>query len=158
MNARTTFAVGALTLAVVLGLAAQADAGGIVYWGSNTRVIATGTPVVTTTVPAPAVVAYPAATGGAYQAGYADGYRDGVQAAVSPVVTSTYAAPAVAVPTVVYRTTYTVPRTVCYPSPLVYGRILSVPRVRVVRSPYIGRGLHWPRHHRGSSGGLVIRW
>jgi len=154
MNARMTFAVGALAVALVLAAAPRADAGGIVYWG-GARVLSTGTPILA----APSTPAHVA--GKAYVAGYQDGFRDGVRTETTrTIVTRTYVAPTYAVPTYTVRR-YTVPRyTVSrYTVPTVLFRprpIIRVPRVRV-----LGHQPHWHhghRPHRLHGSGLVIRW
>jgi hypothetical protein len=161
MKARTIFAVGALALVLVLVAAPRAGAGGIVYWG-GTRVVSTGTPVVT----APSTTAHVA--GKAYETGYKEGYetgyRDGaVTGTGRTVVTRTVVTPTYTVPT---RTVYT------YTSPtvVVHRRsFVTVPYVRTVpclprwrpvyRRPCLPR---WrpvyrrPYCRRGSA--LVIRW
>jgi len=165
MNARTTVAVGTLAVALTLGLAAHAHAGGIVYWGSNTRVITTETPVVTTTQTAPVIMANPYAghvVGEAYRSGYADGYRDGA-AASSTVLTTTRTVPVVTTPVVTtYRTTYTtVPRVVVHRSPVLVHRSI-LPGIHVGHRrhyrPHYRHFGHGYRPHCGSSGGIVVRW
>ncbi|MEA3367653.1 MAG: hypothetical protein U9R68_06015 [Planctomycetota bacterium] len=144
MNARMTFAVGALVVAIVLAAAPRADAGGIVYWG-GTRVLSTGTPILAT----PSTAAHVA--GKAYVAGYQDGFRDGVRTETTrTIVTRTYVASTYAVPTYTVRR-YTVPTVLFRPRPIV-----RMPRVRVLgQQPHWGHG-HRPHRLHGS--GLVIRW
>ena len=146
MNARMTFAVGALAVALVLAAAPRADAGGIVYWG-GTRVLSTGTPILA----APSTAARVA--GKAYQVGYQDGFRDGVRTGTTrTVVPRTYVAPTYAVPryTVPTHTVYTstVPRVVIRRSP-----ILRVPFARTYRRlPHRGCGHLGHLGHRSLGG------
>jgi hypothetical protein len=157
MNARMTLAVGALAAVLLLAAAPRAEAGGIVYWG-GTRVISTGTPVVT--VPAPAAHVVGKAYEAGYQDGYQDGFSDGVRTEVGrTVVTRTIVAPTYTVPTpTVY--TYTVPTVVVRRSPVV-----RLPCLPTMHSSRLSRS--WHRVYRGHLGhrplcrpgaGVVIRW
>jgi len=156
MNARMTFAAGALAVALVLAAAPPADAGGIVYWG-GTRVLSTGTPILT----APSTAAH--VVGKVYAAGYHDGYqagfRDGVRTETTrTIVTRTYAVPTYAVPTYTVRRyavlRYTVPTVLFRPRPIV-----RVPSARTYRClPHRGGGHLGHRSLGGHGSGLVIRW
>jgi hypothetical protein len=157
MNARMTFAAGTLALVLVLAVAPRVDAGGIVYWG-GTRVISTGTPVVTAARRTAHVVGKAYETG--YQNGYQDGFTDGVRTETHrTVVTRTVVTPTYTVPThTVY--TYTAPTVVYRSAPIV-----RVPYVRTVpcrptwhRVHRVYRGHFGHRPHCRPGSGVVIRW
>jgi hypothetical protein len=165
MIARSTLALSALAAALVLGTAATADAGGIVYWGSNTRVISTAPPAVTTATPTPVVISSPQTVpvaGQAYREGYEDGYQDGYRDGVRTdvrrtVVTSTYVQPTY---TYTAPIVTTVPRVVVYRTPIVrhtYVPIIRRSCVPVIRH-YRPHHRLFGHHYRGHSGGMVIRW
>ena len=144
-------AVLAVAGALVLGLAAQVHAGGIVFWSGGTRVITTRTPVVTTvpvvtrTVPAPVASAYQ--TG--YRDGYQDGYREGVQD-VAPAAYVVRPAPVVTyVPSVVYQRV-SVPTWTGIPRMIT--RRVCMPSRRLHRHPRHP----WPVRRAGSH--VTFRW
>jgi len=157
MNARMTLAVGVIAAVLLLAAAPGAEAGGIVYWG-GTRVISTGTPVVT--VPATTVHVASKAYEAGYQDGYQHGFDDGVRTeSARTVVTRTVVAPAYTVPVrTVY--TYTVPTVVVRSSPVV--RLPCLPRIHSPRmSPSwhrVYRGHLGHRPHCRPGAGVVIRW
>jgi len=78
MRTPLKWAAGAAAAVIVLGLAARAQAGGIVFWSSGTRVMTTAQPVITTVQPVVVSNPTPApVVTQAYSVGYQDGYRDG---------------------------------------------------------------------------------
>jgi len=152
MNLRMTFAVGALAVALVLAAAPRAEAGGIVYWG-GTRVISTGTPVVTATAGTAHVA------GRAYEVGYKEGYEQGFSDGVRTETRRTVVTRTVVVPTYTVRRSIG-PRVVIRSRPFL--RIASIRPSRCRRSWHRGhRGYLGHRGHRSrflGGSGLVIRW
>ena len=102
---KTVAAVGA---ALVLGLATQAQAGGLVFWGGGTRIITTGHPVVLAVQPVVVRAPAPApVVSRVYTKGYHDGYRDGFHAGVRTTTTTitTRSIPSVGFPVRAYAPT-----------------------------------------------------
>jgi len=131
--------------ALVLGLAAQAQAGGIVFWGGGTRIITTSHRVVpavqpvVVTAPAPAPVVDRVYRAG-YQDGYREGYSDGARATTAYVTTRTV--PSIGFPVGAYGPSVIRYRVPTYTRTYRYMRApLHVyrPTVRIGRMSHFGR-------------------
>lgn len=154
MNTSLRFALVAAA-AVVLGTAAEAQAGGIVFWSSGTRVITTGHPVVVAVRPVVVATQAPVpVVTQAYSAGYQNGYRDGYHHGVRTTTITTRSIPSVGFPVRAYAPTvvryhvptythvYTRVRAPTYTLPSTL-RMLRAPRC--FRTPRTGglRGFFW---------------
>jgi len=138
MNTSLRFALVAAA-AVVLGFAPQAQAGGIVFWSSGTRVITTGHPVVVAAHPVVVATQAPApVVTRAYSAGYQNGYRDGYHDGARRTTITTRSIPSVGFPVRAYAPTvvrYHVP-TYTYACTRVGAPTYTLPSMlRILRAP-----------------------
>jgi len=142
MNVSLRFALVAAA-AVVLGSAPQAQAGGIVFWSSGTRVITTSHPVVRAVQPVVVTAQAPApVVTRAYSAGYQNGYRDGYRDGVRTTTIVTRSIPSVGFPVRAYAPTvvrYRVP-TYTYVHTRVRAPTYTLPStLRILRGPHCFR-------------------
>ncbi|HUU92870.1 MAG TPA: hypothetical protein VM238_16890 [Phycisphaerae bacterium] len=142
MNTSLKFALVAAA-AVVLGTAAEAQAGGIVFWGGGTRVITTSHAVVPAIQPVVMTTQAPAlVVTRAYSAGYQDGYRNGYHDGARTTIITTRSIPSVGFPVRAYAPTVVRYRVPAYTPGYtrVHAPTYTLPStLRILRTPHCFR-------------------